>query len=295
MRGTGGEHGGGLVAAGDRGDVRTARPGELHESQTDATGGAGDHDGLTGADVRTLQHAHGGAVGHRKSGQLFIGQRRVGHVVSLFSGHGHELGEASVRLAAEQSHRERAARVVAVQGRVHQNKLAHPIGVDARADLGDHTADVTTQHARKTDGSTPTGPCVGITGQAVGPLSRPDVGVVHRRCQNPDQRLAGVRRGRGQSLRECSTSGPPCAVSTTALICSVRPSWHRHTPPFQHGLAVGTGSRTLTERSVRAGDRWCPHHHGLMVGTRCSPEKARTSEVALTGRWKEGGADALHP
>src|SRR5699024_2868474 len=82
--------------------------------------------------------------------------------------------------------------VVAVQGRIHQDTLSDSGGVDALAHLGDHTADVAALHAWKVEGAPPTGLSMWITGQAVGSLACPDVGVVHCCGQHSYQYFTGL-------------------------------------------------------------------------------------------------------
>jgi len=172
VRGARGDHVGCLVATGDRDDLGTARRGKLDQRQADTTRCAGDHEGLSFCDAGAFQHAHRGAIGHRKGGQLLVGQRGSGHVVDLFGADDDELREAAVGLAAEQADGRCVTRLVAIQRRIHQYSLAHLIGIDASAHGGDHSRDVAALNPRKRDGPTPARPCVRVAGEALTSIHR---------------------------------------------------------------------------------------------------------------------------
>jgi hypothetical protein len=67
--------------------------------------------------------------------------------------------------------------------------------VDPLADLPDHAGDVAALDPRERYGTPPPGEGVGTTGEAVGALPGPEVGVVHRGRADLDEDLAAARDG----------------------------------------------------------------------------------------------------
>lgn len=180
-----------LVATAHGHDARPTGFRQLHDGESDATGGPGDQDRVVAAgDRASLEHAQRGAIGDGQRGQLHVAKRRLVDTVNAVGRHDDVLGEAPVALATEHVDRTRVRPRVLVVGGIDQHARPHDVSRLLATGCNHGPGHVTALDAGEVERSQPAGPLVGVP---VGALAGPKIGVVAARGAYADQHFVRPR------------------------------------------------------------------------------------------------------
>lgn len=251
-----------LGSTADGEHVCAARPGDLHQRETDSTGRPRDQGGFPRAQLAPLDHAQRRAVRGRQRRELVVRERGLSHVVHALQRRRHVLGVSAVAFAPHQAHRVGVGARGVVDRGIDDHAPSYEAPRYAGPDGRDPAGYVGALDAREVDRAPPARQRLGVVRTPVGAFPGPQVGVVQRHRAHIDQHLAGLRGGDGdlcefEDLRSSISSWGSLRTLPKAFRCSAV----QVSAPDRQASARGTmwsmvaSATTVTDLSRRRSTR----------------------------------------